>query len=84
MKTMLIFDEGTLNSIYRKFTNGRPGEGIKYKEFCEFVMGSKAGDFTSMTDSKVGNFQGLSVRSQPAYVARYFLGFAEALLTACL
>ena len=66
MKTMLIFDEGTLNSIYRKFTNGRPGEGIKYKEFCEFVMGSKAGDFTSMTDSKVGNFQGLSVRSQPA------------------
>lgn len=61
MRTMLIFDDKVLRQIFDRFTNGS-GEGIKYKEFCQFIMGSTREDATSMTDSKVGTFVGLSGR----------------------
>jgi len=59
MRTMLIFDDNVLQQIFDRFTNSS-GQGIKYKEFCQFIMGSGKGDATSMTDSKVGNFTGQS------------------------
>lgn len=59
MRTMLIFDDNVLQQIFDRFTNSS-GQGIKYKEFCQFIMGSAKGDATSMTDSKVGNFTGQS------------------------
>lgn len=59
MKTMLIFNEETLVKIFDKFTNGQ-GDGIKYAEFCQFIMGSGNSDSTSVSDSKVGTFQGLA------------------------
>lgn len=61
MRTMLIFDENVLRQIFDRFTDGS-GKGITYQEFCQFIMGSSKEDATSMTDSKVGNFTGLSGR----------------------
>ena len=61
MRTMLIFDENTLKQIFERFTDGSD-KGIQYKEFCQFIMGSSKEDATSMTDSKVGTFVGLSGR----------------------
>ena len=57
MKTMLIFNEDTLEKIFMKFTNGQ-GDGIKYAEFCQFIMGSGKGDSTSVKGGVT--FQGLA------------------------